>query len=191
MATKKSKTVIMQDKDYRKPDSFIYYTGREWKDFLARWNDSNITNDEAMGLLHTVTERLHWTDSAFESDGEDSRETCVRFLLYYASHPYQYDIEWQIIEKARKVLINKVLSTSYIRDKAPDELIIDILNFFIKNIRGCIQEDNTFYEAQPQRRKIEDFLKMVYKTRKKKNIDECVNKLVSLLFRGKDRILVL
>ncbi len=187
MATKK---VTMRDEDYRKPDSFVYDMGSEWKDFLARWNDPNITNDEAKGLLHTVTERLWWADAAPKNIGEDSRETCVRFLLHYAGHPYQYDREWQIIEKARKVLINKVLSAGYIKDRASDELVIDILTYFVKNITKCIKDDNTFYNDEPQRRKIEAFLKIVYETRRKHKIDELVQKIISLLFGGKKRALV-
>jgi len=182
MAVKK---VIMRDKDYRKPDSFIYDMGSTWNDFLARWNDPNITTDEAKGLLHTVADRLWWADAAPERIGEDSRETCVRFLLYYAGHPYKYDREWQIIEKARKVLINKVLNTRYIREEAPDELVIDILAYFVKDMEKCIEEDNTFYNHEPQRRKIEAFLKMVYRTRRKNKIDKLVQKSISLLFGGK------
>lgn len=185
------KTVIMQDKDYRDPGSFIYDMGSKWDGFLARWNDPNITDAEAKGLLHTVTKRLGWVNAAVERSDEDSRETCVRFLLHYAGQPCQYDREWQIIEKARKVLINKVLDTRYIREEASDELVIDILAYFEKNITECIKKDNTFYEAQPQRRKIEDFLKMVYEIRPKYKIEKRVLKLVSFLFSGKDRILVL
>ncbi len=185
------KKVIMRNKDYRKPNSFIHNTGNEWKDFLVRWNDPNITNDEAKGLLHTVAVRLSWADTAPERIGEDSRETCVRFLLHYADQPYQFDREWQIIEKARKVLINNVLDTRYIREEASDELVIDILAYFVKDITKCIEEDNTFYNHEPQRRKIEASLKMVYGIRPKYKIEKLVLKLVSLLFSGKDRTLVL
>jgi len=188
MATKK---VVMRNEDYREPDSFIYGMDSKWDEFLARWNDPNITSDEAMGLLHIVTDRLYWADTAPERIGEDSRETCVRFLLYYAGHPYKYDREWQIIEKARKVLINKVLNTRYMREEASDELVIDVLTYFIKNITECIKDDNTFYNTEPYRKKIEAFLKMVYKIKSKNKIDELVRKLISLLFGSKNRILVL
>lgn len=177
MAAKKVPIVVMHD--YRKPDSFVYDTGTQWSDFLYRWNDRNITTDEAKGLLHVVADRLWWADLAPERIGEDSRETCVRFLLYYADYPYRYDCEWQIIEKARKVLIYKVLNTSYI-EKAPNELVMDILTHLVKLIRK-----GEIYSQEPYRRKIEDFLRMIGETRNIDKINDLVNTLIAVLFRNK------
>lgn len=181
MATKKVATVVMQTKDYRKPDSFIYWVGDKWNDFLKRWNDPNITSDEARGLLHTVANRLWWADTAPEHIGEDSRETCVRFLLHYADQPSRFDHEWQIIEKARRVLIHKVLDTTYMRKEATEELVITILSHLIK----CIENDKNFYDQEPYRRKIEAFLQMVDETRNNNEINNLVSTLVTLLFRSK------
>ncbi len=178
MATKKIKKAVMRFGDYRDPGSFVYQMGNKWKDFLARWNDPNITNDEARGLLHNVAERLRWADTAPQNIGEDSREACVRFLVYYASQPYKYDREWQIIEKARKVLIDKVLNARYIREQASDELVIDILVYLIKDVTKCIEEGSSFYDHEPQRRKIEAFLKIAYKTRPKLKIVKVARKLI-------------
>jgi hypothetical protein len=181
MATQKVVTVVMQTENYRKPDSFIYFAGDKWEDFLKRWNDPDITNDEAKGLLHAIADRLWWADTAPERIGEDSRETCVRFLLHYADQTFPFDNAWQIVEKARQVLIHKVLDTTYIRNAASDELVEDILTHLI----GCITKDKNFYDQEPYRRKIEAFLRIVDGTRNGRKIRELVNTLITILFRSK------
>ena len=184
-ANKKIPTVVMKARGYRKPNSFIWNMGKKWDDFLRRWNDPNITNAEAKGLLHTVASRLWWTDYGIKNIGEDSRETCVRFLLHYANHTTIYDHEWQIIEKARQVLIRKTLKTTYMKKKAPDKLIADILAHLIKyNKEDLCDEDRPYYDFEPEQRKTIDFLKMVDETRNSPKINDLVGKLIVILFRG-------
>ncbi|MDA2922480.1 hypothetical protein MYX07_04420 [Patescibacteria group bacterium AH-259-L07] len=177
--------VVMQDEDYREPSSFIYDMGSEWDDFLKRWNDPNITTDEAKGLLHTVADRLWWADTAPQNIGEDSRETCVRFLLHYANHTIQYDNEGQIIHKARQVLITKTLKTRYMREEATDGLVVDILTHFIKYSKDDLcADDRPYYDFEPYQRKTIDFLKMVDEARNSPEINDLVDKLIVILFRG-------
>lgn len=177
MATPTAAVPVMRANDYRKPDSFVHFMGNRWSDFLKRWNDPNITTDEAKGLLHTVANRLWWANNMREHGKEDSRETCVRFLLHYASQPYRYDNEWQIIEKARKALIHQVLDTPYTRDTAPTALLEDILTYLV----GGLAKDRNFYTNEPHRRKIEAFLRMIDKTRRGRKIGKLMYTLIGRL----------
>lgn len=182
MASKNITVPVMQKNDYRAPDSFVYYVGHPWTNFLKRWNDPDITTAEAKGLLHEVAYRIQGTESYINTIGEDHRETCVRFLLHYAGHPFRYDNEWQIIEKARQVLVYKVLDHDYIEDEASNELIIDILT----HLTECMKKDNGFYEQEPYRRKIEIFLRKMDEQRGKNHkINELVSELITKLFRSK------
>ena len=152
----KSKVVVpkMGAFDYRSPNSFIHFYGNLWSDFLKRWEDKNISTDEAKGLLDGVADRLNgWAYPYPENLGEDNRETCVRFLLHYATHPYRHDDEWQIVEKARKVIIGKALLSGYINDMASDELVQDILAYFDNNKKELLNLDVL------ERKKFEEFLR--------------------------------
>ena len=172
----------MEESDYRDPGSFTDFVGDRWNDFLQRWNDQNISTDEAKGLLHTVADRLGWANEAFadpERIGEDSRETCVRFLLHYASYPFQYDDEWRIVEKARQVLIHKVLNTTYMNE-ADNELLKDVLKYFVADIKERLPS------REPSCRKFEEFLRSVDKRRKNSELRELVAQLVTALFRNKN-----
>lgn len=174
----KAKVVVMKVGDLRKPNSFTDY-GSKWDDFLERWNDPNLTRDEAKGLLHTVADRLWWCKEAPERHGEDSRETCVRFLLHYADCPYRFDCEWQIVKKARQVLIFKVLNTPYIREQASDKLVMDILAHLVKHIQTDYGREDSY------RRQIENFLRKINEARDNRKIRELVDKIVTILFRTK------
>lgn len=183
MATKKEVRVpVMQEEDYRRLDSFVRstsvlpYTVNQWSNFLARWNDPNITIDEAKGLLHTVALRLGYPPGAVSTyNGEDSRATCVWFIIHYADLSTQYDNEWQIIEKARQVLINGIINTTFIEVKAGDELVIAILNHLIGN--------PIYYNKEPYRRKIKTFLRHIDEKRRNPEIHKLVGELVTILFR--------
>ncbi|MDO8522914.1 MAG: hypothetical protein Q7S12_01335 [bacterium] len=169
----------MDESDYREADSFVYFYGDGWNDFLGRWNDRNISTDEAKGLLHVVADRLDgWAETFPESFGEDNRETCVRFLLYYASLPSTYDNEWQIIEKAQQVIVHKVLTSRYLEREASNELILDLLRYFAKDLKERLPK------REPGRRKFEDFLRTA-DNRRNDEIKGLVTQLVTTLFRSK------
>lgn len=168
----------MEVYEYREPDSFVYNYGDLWSDFLRRWGDKNITTDEAIGLLHSVADRLWWADTAPERIGEDSRETCIRFLLHYAKCPVKFDSESQIVEKARQVLIHKVLDSQYVEREASNELVRDILLYFVADIK------NRLPKKEPAKRKFEEFLRNVDQ-RRDVNIKNRVEQLVTALFRAK------
>lgn len=134
MGSQRPKVPVMGEKDYRKPGTFVCLHDY-WDTFLRRWNDENITRDEAKGLLHVVAERLDCDSEYPKHLGEDSRETCVRFLLHYAELPYRYDDEWQVIEKARKVLVRRVLLSAYMENGAPRDLVRDVLLHLMEQVK--------------------------------------------------------
>jgi hypothetical protein len=74
--------------------------------------------------------------------------------MHYAAHSYQDDIELQIVEKARDILWTKVIDTRYMREKATDELVLDVLGYFINLPRKELPDRGSEW------RKFENFLNM-------------------------------
>ena len=151
------KVMVPLNTEFRDPNTFKYL-GELWADFLSRWNDSKITLSEAKGLLHEVANRMWWANEACTKNriGEDSRETCVRFLIHYAGIEVRFDDEGQIQEKAYKTLTRQVLRSSYIIEQAPKELLMDLLDFYTEHLP----------KSQPDERYVENFIKNI----KRKNI---------------------
>ncbi len=151
------KVTVPLNTDFRGPNSFTCL-GELWSDFLSRWNDPKITLSEAKGLLREVANRMWWTNEACTKDriGEDSRETCARFLMHYAAIKVRFDDEGQIQEKAYKTLTRQVLRSSYIIEQAPKELLMDVLDFYTENLP----------KSQSDERCVENFVKDI----KRKNI---------------------
>lgn len=192
MGTRTTAVPAVEPKDCREPKSFVGLYGSLWSDFLERWNDPKITIPEAKGLLHIVADRLWWADTAPRHIGEDSRETCVRFLLHYASCPYKSDHEWQVIKKARQVLIDKVLDTTYVQNEATDDLVRDVLDYFLLDeavgVVGGGDKRIPQHAFGGGQRKLEDFLRMINETREDPGIRRRVDRLVAILFRSKNAV---
>ena len=161
---------VMQKHEYRDPKTFKHNYIDHWREFLERWNDPDVTIDEAKGLLHGVTRMLGYVEEWPERIGEDPRETCVRFLLHYADHPYRSDNEWQIVEKAQQVLLSKVIDTAYVEKTPTDKLLLAILYSLWSSAESAL------LWRQPAQRKLASFLKKVA-VRKDPEMQMCVNNL--------------
>lgn len=153
----KEKAAVPLNTEFRDPKTFKHLDAL-WSDFISRWNDSSVTLCEAKGLLHEVANRMWWANEACTKDriGEDSRETCIRFLMHYAGIEVRYDDEGQIQEKAYKVLTRQVLRSCYLVKHASKELLMDVLDFYTEHLP----------KSQPDERYVENFIKDV----KRKNI---------------------
>ncbi len=169
-------SIVGQARNYRGVNSFALHDIRRWSEFIKRWDNPTIGIPEAKGLLHQFS--LDWADEFLGPRPEDARETFVRFLLHYASRASLYCNIKEVIEKAREVLVNRVIDTTYIHEKATNELVMAILVYF------CSIADEELPRREPGRRKLENFLRMA-EGRNHREIKIHVAMVIGRLFQNK------
>ena len=138
---------------YRDANTFPYL-GSTWREFLERWNNPDITLPEALGLLHRVPSCLpsYFRRCTAEEVTMGTADDCVRFLLHYAGlKPVRLSSGMEIVEKAREVLLNRVLNNKDFLERSSSELLVAVMEFFA--------DDNHFPHSEPGRRNLEKFVR--------------------------------